>query len=369
MTTTPVLSRRELNRRLLDRQLLLARARMDAARAVEHLVGLQAQVPGTPYTALWSRLAGFDPDDFSRRMAERELVRISLQRSTIHTVTAADCLALRPVLQDAQERMLRTNYGTRLAGVDLAKLAVRASALAEEEPRTFHAFGTALVEEWPQSDPQALGMAVRTVLPMVQVPPRGLWQKGGVTRHTTAQSWLGAEPPTDVAPDALVLRYLAAFGPASVKDAQLWSGLTRLREVFDRLRPRLTVWADEGGTELFDLPDAPRTDPDVPAPARFLPEYDNVIIGHHDRTRVISAEAKSRTWARNRAFPVFLADGFVSGIWRIDADRGHTAATLVLTPFGQLSREQRDDLAAEGARLLAFHTPGATHELRWEPAG
>ncbi|MEO3753802.1 winged helix DNA-binding domain-containing protein [Streptomyces sp. B6B3] len=366
MTTTPVLSRRELNRRLLDRQLLLARARTDVAAAVEHLVGLQAQVPGNPYTALWSRLAGFDPDDLSRRMAERELVRISLQRSTIHTVTARDCLALRAVFQDVQERMLRSNYGARLAGVDLAKLAARASALAEEEPRTFHAFGTALAEEWPGVDPQALGMAVRVVLPMVQVPPRGLWQRGGATRHTTARSWLGAEPATDPAPDAVLLRYLAAFGPASVKDAQLWSGLTRLREVFERLRPGLTVWADEHGTELFDVPDAPRTDPDTPAPARFLPEYDNVFIGHHDRTRVISAEAKRRSWAANRAFPVFLTDGFVRGVWRIDADRRHTAATLVLTPFDRPSRAERDELAEEGARLLAFHTPGAAHELRWE---
>jgi winged helix DNA-binding protein len=363
---TPVLSRRELNRTLLERQLLLARSPLDAAQAVEHLVGLQTQVPGTHYTALWSRLSVFDAEDFSRRFDEREFVRISMQRSTIHTVTARDCLALRPVLRAPQERVLQSAYGKRLAGVDLAKLAARASRLAEERPRTFHEFGTALAEEWPRSDPHALGIAVRTVLPMVQVPPRGLWQRGGAARHTTAGAWLGAEPAADAAPDDLVLRYLGAFGPASAKDAQTWSGLTRLGEVFERLRPGLRAFRDEGGTELFDLPDAPRPGGDSPAPARFLPEYDNVLIGHADRTRVISEEARRRVWARNRAFPTFLVDGFVSGTWRIDADREHTEATLVLFPFDRLARAERAAVEEEAARLLAFHTPGAAHGLRWE---
>ncbi|MGP3970125.1 winged helix DNA-binding domain-containing protein [Streptomyces sp. 6N223] len=364
--TTPALSLRELNRALLDRQLLLARSPMDAAQAVEHLVGLQTQVPGNHYTALFARLDGFDAAEFSRRFAERELVRMALLRSTIHTVTARDCLALRPLLQPPQERMLKSAYGKRLAGVDLERLARRARELAEEEPRTFHQFGQALAGEWPDSDPQALGMAVRVVLPMVQTPPRGLWQRGGATRHTTAESWLRGEPAEAATLDDLVLRYLAAFGPASVRDAQIWSGLTRLREVFDRLAPRLVRLRDAGGTELFDLPDAPRPGADVPAPARFLPEFDNVFIGHDDRTRVISDAAKRRSWLGNRAIPVFLADGFVRGSWRIDADRRHTEATLVLTPFDRPSRAERASLEDEGARLLAFHTPGASHDLRWE---
>lgn len=369
-STTPAeLTPRELNRALLSRQLLLARSPMDAGQAVEHLVGLQTQVPGNHYTALFSRLDGFDAAEFSRRFAEREFVRTALHRSTIHTVTARDCLALRPLLQPPQDRMLRTAYGKRLAGVDLERLAKRARELAEEEPRTFHQFGQVLAAEWPGSDPHALGMAVRTVLPMVQLPPRGLWQRGGATRHTTAESWLGGARPTDsgaATPDALVLRYLAAFGPASVKDAQMWSGLTRLREVFDRLAPRLLRLTGPGGAELFDRPEAPRPAADTPAPARFLPEYDNVFIGHDDRTRVISAAAKQRSWLGNRSLPVFLADGFVRGSWRIDADRKHTEATLVLTPFDRPGRAERADLEDEGARLLAFHTPGASHGLRWE---
>ncbi|RKN38287.1 winged helix DNA-binding domain-containing protein [Streptomyces hoynatensis] len=365
MTGRP-LTTRELNRALLARQLLAERSPWDAARAVTHLVGLQTQVPGNHYTALFSRLAGFDPRDFSRRLAEREFVRLSMQRSTIHTVTAADCLALRPVLQAAGESSFRSNWARRLPGVDLAELAARAAGLAAEQPRTLTEFGALLRERWPESEARALGAAVRHALPMVQVPPRGLWQRGGAPRHTTAQSWLGAALGTETAPDALMLRYLGAFGPASVKDAQMWSGLSRLREVFERLRPRLAVFRDEQGTELFDLPEAPRPGAQAPAPARFLPEFDNVFIGHADRTRVISDEAKSRSWSGgSRPLPVFLADGFVRGSWRIDADRGRTRATLLLTPFGPLAPAERSGLEKEGARLLGFHAPDAAHEIRF----
>ncbi|WP_326596011.1 winged helix DNA-binding domain-containing protein [Streptomyces sp. NBC_01803] len=377
MTTIRPLSLRELNRALLDRQFLLRRPALDAAAAVEHLVGLQTQVPSNHYTALWSRLDGFDPDDFSRRFEAREFVRISLQRSTIHTVTARDCLALRPVLRPGHERPFRSAWAKRLTGVDLDRVAARARELVEERPRTFQELGRELGAEWPDADRPALAQVARHALALVQVPPRGLWRRGGAARHTTAESWLGGRQAADTAPDGLVLRYLAAFGPASVKDAQMWSGLTRLREVFDRLLPRLERFRDANGVELYDLPDAPRPGEDVPAPARFLPEYDNLFIGHADRSRVISAAAKSRSWVGNRALPVFLADGFVRGLWRVDADRGHTAATLVLTPFDRLTAAERTDLAEEGARLLAFlpqaaggpggaPIPGTVHDVRWE---
>ncbi|WP_049568991.1 winged helix DNA-binding domain-containing protein [Streptomyces sp. SBT349] len=365
MTTVPLLSLRALNRALLDRQLLSRRATTSAAAAVEHLVGLQTQVPTTHYTALWSRLAGFDPDDFSRRFEAREFARISLHRSTIHTVTARDCLALRPVLEAAHRRPFRSNWGRKLAGVDEAAVARRARTLTEERPRTFQELGALLAEEW-DADPQALAQAARHHLPLVQVPPRGLWQRGGAARHTTAESWLGAALGEETAPDGLVLRYLGAFGPSSVKDAQTWSGLTRLREVFDRLLPELIRFRDANGVELFDLPDAPRPGEGAPGVVRFLPEYDNLFIGHADRTRVISDAAKARTWRANRAFPVFLSDGFVRGTWRIDTDRTATEATLVLTPFDPLTAAERAGLAEEGARLLAFHAPGAAHDLHWK---
>jgi hypothetical protein len=154
-----------------------------------------------------------------------------------------------------------------------------------------------------------------------------------------------------------------------VKDAQTWSGLTRLREVFDRLRPRLAVFAAPDGTELFDLPDAPRPDPDVPAPPRLLPEYDNLLLGHADRTRVVSAEGRARISAANRAFPVYLLDGFAAGLWKLETARGGAAATVTLTPFPSAAptSAQRAALTEEATRVAACHAPGATDlTVRWE---
>lgn len=382
MTTAPLLSTRALNRATLDRQLLLRRAPVTAEWAVEHLVGLQTQVPTNHYTSLWTRVAGFDAEDFSRRYERREFVRLGMMRATMHTVTPRDALALRPLFQLVHERGFRSNFAKRLTGVDLRSVTERSRELLEERPLSAHELGKLLVEEYPEGEVQALGMVARHLLPLVQVPPRGLWHRGGLARHTTAEHWLGAElaqvgesaDTTDPAVreataavlEQLVLRYLGAFGPASVKDVQMWSGLTRLREVLERLRAGLAVFRDEQGTELFDLPDAPRPDPETPAPARFLAEFDNVFLGHKDRARVVGEEALRHFWKGFEALPVFLSDGFIRGTWRLDADDKRTRATLVIRPFGGLPGARREELEREGAQLLAFHTPGARHDLRWE---
>ncbi|WP_086564262.1 winged helix DNA-binding domain-containing protein, partial [Streptomyces africanus] len=260
--TAPHLDTRALNRATLDRQLLLRPARISAAAAVEHLVGLQAQNVKPPYYALAARLDGFAPEALSRLMADREVVRIVTMRSTIHTHTADDCLTLRPLVQPARDREL-TNFRKGLAGVDLDRLAALARDLVETEPRTMKQLREALLEEWPDADPQALAVAARCRLPLVQVTPRGLWGRSGQVSLTTAEHWLGRPAAPAATPDAMVLRYLAAFGPASVRDMQTWAGLTRLRDAFERLRPRLVTFRDESGVELFDLPDAPRPDPDT----------------------------------------------------------------------------------------------------------
>jgi hypothetical protein len=370
-----VLTVQELNRATLHRQLLLRRSTTDAAEAVEHLLGLQTQVPHNHYTALWTRLEGFDADDFSRRFEQREFVRLSLQRSTIHTVTARDCLGIRPLLQTVQDKSLKGAWGKRLVGVDLDETAELARELVEERPLTFKELGVLLAERreardqaehHPSTDPQALAMAARNMLALVQVPPRGLWQKGGLPTHTTAEHWLGAGM-APIALDDLVLRYLGSFGPASVMDTQMWCGLTRLRESFDRLRDTLVVFRDENGVELFDLPDAPRPAADVHAPVRFLPEFDNVFIGHKDRSRIIDDRAAyENTWKGNVARPVFTVDGFINGSWQIDVDKKRSEAVLTVKSFGKLSPAHRDELADEGTRLLEFHAPGAGHDIRWE---
>ncbi len=350
--TTEVIGQRALNRALLERQMLLGRRELSALDAVEHLVGMQAQAPDPPYVGLWTRLEDFHPEELGRHIEGRRAVRIALMRNTVHLVSARDCLGLRPLTQPIIDRGL---YGRRtgIEGVDLEALAAAGRALLEERPRSAKELGGLLRDSWPGHEPTSLARAVRHLLPLVQVPPRGVWGKSGQATHTTAESWLGRPLGPAYSPDEMVLRYLGAFGPASVKDAQTWSGLTRLDRVFERLGQRLVSFRDGRGRKLFDLPDAPRPDPGVPAPPRFLPEFDNLILSHDDRSRVIADEHRRALASRNGMVPAtVLLDGSVSGTWRTERSRGKV--TLVVEPFGALSKADRDALTEEGERLVRF---------------
>lgn len=346
-TTLPLLGTRALNRATLARQLLLSRADMSAGDAVAHLVGLQAQNVKPPYFQLHARLARFRPAELAGLMESREVVRMVTMRSTIHTHTAYDALTLRPLVQPARDREI--NYFRKgLVGVDLDRLAERARAFVEAEPRTMGEIREELLAQWPDADPQSLSVAARCRLPLVQATPRGVWGRSGQVRLTTAENWLGEEARAAQTVDDVVLRYLGAFGPASVKDMQTWAGLTRLREAFERLRPGLLAFRDENGVELFDLPDAPRPDEDTPAPPRFLPEFDNLLLSHADRTRVIAPEAKGRTWRGNQSHCVLLVDGFLAGLWKLEGE------VLTVELFdGTLPKAARAEVVAEGELLIA----------------
>ncbi|MFF4172545.1 winged helix DNA-binding domain-containing protein [Streptomyces sp. NPDC001744] len=368
-TTHPVLGTRVLNRATLERQLLLRPSPLGAEEAVEHLVGLQAQETKPPYHALAARLDGFRPEALSALMESRAVARIVTLRSTVHTHTARDAVALRRFAQPGavdRELALFVSRGG-LAGVDLDRLAALARAFVEERPRTPGELRRELLGEWPGADPASLSTAARCLLPLVQVTPRGLWGRGGRVALTTTDAWFGDAARQDAAerdagPDEVVPRYLRAFGPASVKDMQTWCGLTGLRAAFERLRPRLLVFRDERGTELFDLPDAPRPDGDTPAPPRFLPEYDNLLLSHADRTRVLAPGTRSRTWRNNRGLRVFLLDGFLAGCWYLDEGGERTALTV--EPFERPTRARRADLAAEAERILRITgRPGVPYEI------
>lgn len=371
---TDVLSLRALNRALLARQVLLQRAPLPTgpARAgavldmVEHLAGLQAQAPFPPYYGLWSRLAGFQPGDLADLLVSRQVVRIALMRSTIHLVSARDCLTFRPLIQPVLDRYLPTIFGKRFAGLDTGALARAGRELVDAEPRTFGELGGLLEPDWPGHTAAALAQGIRTLVPLVQVPPRAVWGAAGLARHTSAQSWLGRSLDPSPSLDLLVTRYLAAFGPATAADVQAWSGLTRLGEVLERLRPGLRTFRDERGKELFDLPDAPRPAPGTPAPVRLVAEFDNLVLSHADRTRVVSDANRQRLYSRNGIFPgTVLVDGFVAGAWRITRPCG--SAVLTAEMFAPVPGEDRDAITAEAQRLLGFAAPGASHEIRFAP--
>ena len=353
-----VLNRRALNRALLERQMLLRRRELSIPEAIEHLVGMQAQVPQAPYVGLWARLEGFDAEELSALISGRRAVRASMMRATIHLLTARDFLALRPTVQPVLERDVYRNatYGKdHLAGLAVEKVLAAGRTLLEERPRTAAELRRLLGPRWPERDAAALAYAVRGLLPVVHVPPRGLWGKSGPVALTTAEVWLGRSV-TGGGQDEAILRYLAAFGPATVADARTWSGLGGLREVFERLRTRLVTFHDERGRELFDVPGSPLPNPDTPAPPRFLPEFDNALLSHADRDRIIPEEHRAALF-KDPLMRGVLLDGFTCGTWKTERTRGKM--TLVIEPFEPLPEEDRDAVAEEGERLVRFVGEGA----------
>jgi hypothetical protein len=344
-----VLDRRTLNRALLARQRLLERVAMQVPQAVEHLVGMQAQNPGDPYVALWSRLRGFDPTELGQLMLDRGAVRMTLMRTTLHLVTARDGRVLRPVTQGAIERTWRSSgFAKHLAGLDLAPVLARGIELVEAQPRSTAELARRLVEQWPDRDPSSLAHAVRFLVPLVQVTPRGVWGSSMQPKVTTVAAWLGEPVATDATPDDAVRRYLRAFGPATTSDIRTWSWLTGVREIVDRLRPSLRSYRDEAGRELLDVADGLFADPDADAPVRFLPEFDNVFLSHADRTRITGDLRWGPAFAH---LGTLFVDGFLAGAWKL------TDGALSVRPMIPLSLAQRDEVEAEAGALLTFLDP------------
>jgi hypothetical protein len=363
------LSRRELNRALLARQLLLQREKLPVLDAVERLVALQAQLARPPFIALWTRLAAFRREQLAELLKKRKLVRATALRGTIHLMSARDFIATRGVIQESLSSGMKAILRERAQSLDIDELARHGREFFAKTPATFDELRPFLLKKDPKGDERAMAYAVRLHLPLVQVPTDDAWSFPAAAYFTLADVWLGKQISTSaMSPHALVRRYLSAFGPASVSDAQTWTALQSLRDVFEELRPTLTTFRDDRKRELFDLPDAPRPNADTPAPVRFVGDFDNTLLAHADRTRIIADEHRAHVITKNlQVRPTFLVDGFVAGTWKVE--RKKKLATLVLSPFGKLTKQTRASLEAEGDTLLTFLEADApAREIRTDQA-
>jgi hypothetical protein len=347
-----VLSRRELNRALLARQLLLERRARAPSRAVERLAGLQAQYPPSPYLSLHARLEGLEPRRVTAALERRLLVKALLMRGTLHLVTPRDYRAFATARRalggnywpPAYERMISQQAIADLAETTLA--ALRSRPLRYEEVRE-------LLEPYATGSvtPLFLWRRIQGHADVVHVPPSGAWGYHGEGVYAAADAVVGGAPPPDEeAAEHLVRRYLAAFGPATVQDVAQWAGLQRIGPLTDTIRRLdLRTFADEDGRTLYDLPRAQRPDPETPAPPRLVPRYDNLVLSHADRTRILGDVPVGRIVTKNAlVHATILVDGFVAGTWRLQEGR------VELEPFTSLSRADRSELAAEAARVEEF---------------
>lgn len=352
----------------MARQLLFKRQRKSVSATLEHLVGMQAQAPNLPYVGLWSRLEGFEPDKLSRLISMRQAVRLSLMRNTIHLVTTRDAFGLKPLFEGLAERgyLRGSPWGRGMQGADLAAIRTAGREIMSARPRTVAELSRLLAARFPNRDSQAMAYGVRYTVPLVFVPPRGIWGAGGPVWLTTFEAWLGRPPGPPQRIEDVVTRYLAAFGPASAADVRAWSGLA-FRSDLERLRPKLKLFRDERGAELFDLPRAPRPRADTPVPVRFLPDYDNVLLAHADRTRIMAPGQHLGLFSSNGIMKgSVLVDGFVRAAWK--PVRGRGATTLTITPFGApLDPSGRNAVADEGILLLGLLAPGDRHDIGFAP--
>jgi hypothetical protein len=364
------LTLRDLNRATLARQHLLARTSDPVPAVVAQLAGLQAQLARPPFVGLWTRIEGFDRGALTAPVHARRLVRATAMRGTLHVMGADDYRTLRAALQPMFTAAFQSTLGARATGLDVARVTADArEILRTEGPLTFDALRDRLSARMPDADVRAMGYAARMHLPLIQVPDDGAaWGWDAKAPFTLAEDWMNVECAPACDPTTLVRRYLAAFGPATPADAAAWSGMRGLRDAFAAVRDELVVLRDERKRELFDLPDAPRPGGDVEAPVRFLPDFDNLVLAHDDRTRVIAEAHRARIVSKNlQVAATFLVDGMVAGTWTVAKARG--TATLTLQPFAPIAARARRALEAEGETLARFVEPDAkAHAVTLAPA-
>ncbi|GAA3304898.1 AlkZ family DNA glycosylase [Dactylosporangium vinaceum] len=347
---------RTQNRTYLRRQLLLdGGAAAGVADVVRRVVAVQAQDADAPYIGIWARSREFAHDDLTAALEDRSLVRGALLRGTQHIASGADYRWLRPLISARMGATGLSPFRRQLDGIDLTELAAAARDALHGTTMTRPRLAKALGERYPGRESIALAWAAQHQLALIHPPPTGTWRRRGHVHVALADEWLGAaleEPPTI---ERLLRRYLESCGPASIADFQNWSGLRRLRQEVEALRPQLRTYIDDSGQELFDLPELELADAELDAPVRFLPAFDNLVLSHADRSRIIASPADQAIICPglSAVLPTFLEDGFVAGTWEV------RPGTLELSPFRKLRNPAAVHTEAE--RLLTFlQLPSAT---------
>jgi hypothetical protein len=344
-----VLSTRELNRALLARQQLLERSSLPLTRAIERIGGLQTQYAPSAYIGLWSRLQDLRREDLTRALERRRVIQATLMRATIHMVTAADYAlfieGIRTIRREWWARVQRRQAGS----LDMKGAVALLRKHLAEGPRRQRELARLLEAE---GFPRMAWAGAAMWLDMVRVPPSGTWEQRRADLYGLAEGWVAERAVTEAqGREHLLRRYLGAFGPAPLSDAANWAGLavTALRPAVERLR--LRRFRDEAGGELLDLPRAPLPDPDTPAPVRFIPTWDAILLAHARRTQVLPEALRPRVFDTKtpHSVPTFLVDGAVAGRWRYEKGR------IRLEPFGRLPGGARRELEGEAERLAAFH--------------
>jgi hypothetical protein len=367
MAEKPI-SARALNRATLARQMLLARERVKPVAAIERLAGMQAQWPRPPFVGLWTRLEPFTREDLLKAVECRDVVRGTFLRGTIHLVSTKDYLAFRQTLQPALSEGLSV-VRDRIKNVDVPAIVKQGHSFFMRGAATFSALRDHLKDGAKSVDERALAYIIRLHLPLLQTPNDGSpWAWAAASNFAVAESWIGKPVDAIERPDVLATRYLAAFGPATANDFRTWSGLPAAKQIFDALRPKLTVLRDDRKRELFDLPKAPRPGDDADVPVRFLPEFDNLLLSYTDKARFVAEPHRSRLTSRNLLLPAtFMIDGMVAGTWTTDTKR--QATTLTLVPFAAVAKPARAALEEEAERVARFVEPDArSHAVAWEKA-
>ena len=334
-----VLTLRELNRATLGRQLLLRPKRLSAVRVIEHLVGMQAQSPQAPYVGIWTRTTSFKRSTLERELASGTVVRATAMRQTLHLVTPRDYALVRAAMSEMNFPW--ESAGSRALAAPLRALLAAGPVTTEEAvaylEREHGLTGLAARRGWRHG---------RLAAHVVHHHESALWQP--VNGRFVAVEEPGAHDPTEARAE-MIRRYLAAFGPATRRDIVAWSmqHVPEIQRALDTLE--LRRFRDEQGRELLDVPGAPLPDAGVPAPVRFLPKWDNVLLSFHDRTRVLPEQYRRTVIKQNGdVAQTFLVDGLVAGLWRVEDGR------VTVVPFEPLRRAVRGDVEEEAARLEAF---------------